>query len=127
MKEHHTIKDLIIEELKTLRKRVQELDKYEEDRQRIHAALRESEKKYQQIYDEAPVGYHELDTKGRITRVNRTELQMLGYSAGEMLGKPVWDFFEEEDTSRKIILAQLSADVSSHDPYATPYRWTHER
>ena len=122
MKEHHTIKDLIIEELKTLRKRVQELDKYEEDRQRIHAALRESEKKYQQIYDEAPVGYHELDTKGRFTRVNRTELQMLGYSVGEMLGKPVWDFFEEEDTTRKVILAKLSGDVSFHDTFERTYR-----
>jgi len=122
MKEHHTIKDLIIEELKTLRKRVQELDKYEEDRQRIHAALRESEKKYQQIYDESPVGYHELDTKGRFTRVNRTELQMLGYSAGEMLGKPVWDFFEEEDTTRKVILAKLSGDVSFHDTFERTYR-----
>ena len=122
MKEHHTIKDLIIEELKTLRKRVQELDKYEEDRQRIHAALRESEKKYQQIYDETPVGYHELDTKGRFTRVNRTELQMLGYSAGEMLGKPVWDFFEEEDTTRKVILAKLSGDVSFHDTFERTYR-----
>ena len=122
MRVEYKIKDLIIEELKTLRKRVQELDKYEEDRQRIHAALRDSEKKYQQIYDEAPVGYHELDTKGRITRVNRTELQMLGYGAGEMLGKPVWDFFEEEDTTRKVILAKLSGDVSFHDTFERTYR-----
>ncbi len=122
MKEDHKIKDLIIEELKALRKRVQELDKYEQDHQRIHAALRESEKKYQQIYDEAPVGYHELDSKGRITRVNRRELQMLGYGAGEMLGKPVWDFFEEEDTTRKVILAKLSGDVSFHDTFERTYR-----
>ncbi len=122
MKEGHKIKDLIIEELKTLRKRVQELDKYEEDRQRIHAALRESEKKYQQIYDEAPVGYHELDTKGRITRVNRKELQMLGYDAEEVLGRPVWDFFEEGDTTRKVILAKLAGDVSFHDTFERTYR-----
>ncbi len=122
MKEGHKIKDLIVEELKTLRKRVQELDKYEEDHQRIQAALQESEKKYQQIYDEAPVGYHEVDTKGRITRVNRKELQMLGYGAGEMLGKPIWDFFEEEDTTRKVVLAKLSGDVSFHDTFERTYR-----
>jgi two-component system cell cycle sensor histidine kinase/response regulator CckA len=122
MKDGNKIKDLIVDELKTLRKRVQELDKYEEDHQRIQAALRESEKKYQQIYDEAPVGYHEVDTKGRITRVNRKELQMLGYGAGEMLGKPIWDFFEEEDTTRKVILAKLSGDVSFHDTFERTYR-----
>jgi PAS domain-containing protein len=100
MKEQSENRDQIIEELKTLRRRVAELEKLEKDRKRLQSALKESEKKFQEFYDEAPVGYHELDTKARITRVNRKELQMLGYSPGEMLGKPVWKFFEEEDTSR---------------------------
>jgi len=112
----------MIEELKALRRRVEELEKCEEDRNRAQSALKESEKKFQQFYDEAPVGYHELDPKGRITRVNRKELQMLGYSPGEMLGKPVWDFFEEEDTTRKVILAKLSGDVSFHDTFERTYR-----
>ena len=112
----------MIEELKALRRKVEELEKFEEDHKRAQSALKESEKKFQQFYDEAPVGYHELDTKGRITRVNRKELQMLGYSAGEMLGKPVWDFFEEGDTTRKVILAKLSGDVSFHDTFERTYR-----
>ncbi|MGE5252591.1 MAG: PAS domain S-box protein [Planctomycetaceae bacterium] len=112
----------MIEELKALRRKVEELEEFEEDHKRAQSALKESEKKFQQFYDEAPVGYHELDTKGRITKVNRKELQMLGYSAGEMLGKPVWDFFEEEDTTRKVILAKLSGDVSFHDTFERTYR-----
>ncbi len=34
--------------------------------------LRESEARFQELFDEAPVGYHEYDTEGRIVQVNRT-------------------------------------------------------
>ncbi|HEX7371977.1 MAG TPA: PAS domain-containing protein, partial [Thermodesulfobacteriota bacterium] len=122
MKEESETGDQMIEELKALRRRVEELEKLEEDHKRAQSALKESEKKFQQFYDEAPVGYHELDIKGRITRVNRKELQMLGYNAGEMLGKPVWNFFEEEDTTHKVILAKLSGDVSFHNTFERTYR-----
>jgi two-component system cell cycle sensor histidine kinase/response regulator CckA len=122
MKEKSETQEQMIEELKALRRKVEELEKFEEDHKRAQSALKESEKKFQQFYDEAPVGYHELDPKGRITRVNRKELQMLGYSAGEMLGKPVWNFFEEGDTTRKVILAKLSGDVSFHDTFERTYR-----
>src|SRR3989304_6509481 len=51
------------------------------ERKKVEEALRESEIMFQELFDEAPVGYHELDTGGRITRVNRTERQMLAYTA----------------------------------------------
>jgi two-component system, cell cycle sensor histidine kinase and response regulator CckA len=117
MKDETKDKDPLIEELRLLRQRVQELEEGDEDRIRVQNALKESEQKFQQFYDEAPVGYHELDTKGRITRINRKELQMLGYEAGEMLGKPVWNFFEEEEPTRKVILAKLEGDVSYHNTF----------
>jgi len=110
------------EELKALHQRVQELEKSDQQRERAEAALRESEKEFQQFYDEAPVGYHELDTKGRITRVNRKELEMLGYTAGEMLGKPLWNFFVEEDTTRHVTMAKLAGDVSFHDTFERTFR-----
>jgi len=110
------------EELKALHQRVQELEKSDQQRERAEAALRESEKEFQKFYDEAPVGYHELDTKGRITRVNRKELEMLGYTAGEMLGKPLWNFFVEEDTTRHVTMAKLAGDVSFHDTFERTYR-----
>ncbi|MGA2959883.1 MAG: PAS domain S-box protein [Thermodesulfobacteriota bacterium] len=110
------------EELKALHQRVQELEKSDQQRERAEAALRESEKEFQKFYDEAPVGYHELDTKGRITRVNRKELEMLGYTAGEMLGKPLWNFFVEEDTTRHVTMAKLAGDVSFHDTFERTFR-----
>lgn len=60
-------------------------------------ATRESEARFRDLFDEAPVGYHELDLDGRVTRVNRTELDMLGFSADEMLGHEMWDILAEDE------------------------------
>ncbi|MFH1488859.1 MAG: ATP-binding protein [Pseudomonadota bacterium] len=70
--------------------------------------LRESEKGFRELYDEAPVGYHQYDTEGRITSVNQRELEMLGYTAGEMVGKPVWDFLVEKEEARQSIMDKIS-------------------
>jgi PAS domain S-box-containing protein len=75
-------------------------------------ALRESEEKYRALFDDAPVGYHEIDKEGRIVRVNRRELEMLGYTAQEMLDQPVWKFIGEEEKSQQAVLAKLSGAVS---------------
>lgn len=39
------------------------------------------------LYDNAPCGYHSLDTNGYFERINDTELEWLGYSREEMVGK----------------------------------------
>jgi len=44
------------------------------------------------LYENAPCGYHSLDEKGKIIRVNNTELTMLGYSRQEMIGQPLTKF-----------------------------------
>lgn len=68
----------------------------------LELALRQSEERvselYREFYDEAPICYHELDSDGRITRVNRTECALLGYTAEEMIGKPVKNFIYEPDS-----------------------------
>jgi diguanylate cyclase (GGDEF)-like protein/PAS domain S-box-containing protein len=67
--------------------------------------------RYRALFDEAPVAYHELDTEGRICRVNRAEVEMLGYSKEEMLGRYVWEFIGEGEVSRKAVLAKLSGAI----------------
>ena len=67
------------------------------ERKRAADALRESEERYRQLYDEAPVGYHEIDSEGRIVNINRTECEMLGYSREEMIGRPIFDFVAPEN------------------------------
>ncbi|MEQ1858950.1 MAG: PAS domain S-box protein [Chthoniobacteraceae bacterium] len=73
-------------------------------------ALREREAEFRGLFDDAPVAYHELDTENRITRVNQTELGMLGYSAEEMVGRPVWDFIVE-DTGHDSIPVRLASEL----------------
>jgi len=77
----------------------------------VEDELLEREARLQELFDEAPIGYHELDTEGRITRVNRTELDMLGYTAEEMLGKPVWEFYVDKETSQQAVAAKLAGNV----------------
>jgi len=73
-------------------------DKANYDHSDIEKALKESELKYKDLFDNAPVGYHELDTRGIVVRVNKTELNMLGYSEEEMLGQPIWYFISDYDS-----------------------------
>jgi PAS domain S-box-containing protein len=77
------------------------------ERRQMEETLRKSEEKFRDLYDRAPVGYHEYDTDGRITSVNRTELGMLGYTAEEMIGQFIWKFSVEEE-ARLEVLAKLA-------------------
>jgi len=65
-------------------------------RKQAEAALRESEERFRKLYDDAPVGYHEVDVEGRLVSINRTECEMLGYPRGELVGRSVFDFVAEE-------------------------------
>ncbi|MBN1225597.1 MAG: PAS domain S-box protein [Deltaproteobacteria bacterium] len=80
------------------------------EHKQVLEALRESEEKYRDLYDEAPVGYMELDTEGRITNVNKKTLEMLGYTYEEMAGQFLWTFVLEEGT-RERIKAKLCGDL----------------
>ena len=62
----------------------------------IEKALRESEAKYRDLYDNAPDMYHSLDRNGIIVQCNETEAKMLGYEKEEIIGRPLTDFFTEE-------------------------------
>ena len=88
---------------------------------RTEEALRESEERFRDLYDSAPVGYHACDAEGRITNVNQTELEMLGYSPQEMIGQDSWKLNVEEDLARQRILEKLAGlrppDRSSERTY----------
>jgi PAS domain S-box-containing protein len=42
---------------------------------------------WQDLFDHAPCGYHSLDATGLFIRMNRTELEWLGYTRDEVIGK----------------------------------------
>jgi two-component system NtrC family sensor kinase len=66
-------------------------------RKQAERALLESEDRFRRLYDEAPVGYHEIDVEGTIVSINRTECEMLGYSCEEMIGRSIFDFVAPEN------------------------------
>ena len=77
-------------------------------RKRAEEALKKSEMKFQELFNDAPVGYFEYDQQGCITSVNRTGMGMLGYTLEEMIGQPSWRFIVEEDEARHQMLAKLA-------------------
>ncbi len=52
------------------------------------------------LFDSSPLGYLELDARGKVVRINRRELALRQITAKEALGKGYWDLAPEEDRSR---------------------------
>lgn len=82
------------------------------ERKRTEEALKKSEEKFKELFDSAPIGYHEIDDNGCIVDVNRTELEMLGYTREEMVGKPVSQFVGDSESSQKRVVAKLSGELT---------------
>jgi len=49
--------------------------------------LRQYAKEVEDLYENAPCGYHSLDKDGVFQRINETELKWLGYARAEVVGK----------------------------------------
>ena len=67
--------------------------------QELEERVYERTAEVQDLYDNAPCGYHSLDQSGNVIRINQTELNWLGYTREEVLGHPLHDFVT--DGSRK--------------------------
>lgn len=44
-------------------------------------------REYEDLYQNAPCGYHSIDTDGVFQRINETELRWLGYARNEVIGR----------------------------------------
>jgi PAS domain S-box-containing protein len=53
----------------------------------------------EELYNHAPCGYHSLDADGVYVRINDTELQMLGYTREEVIGKKFTELIAPESLS----------------------------
>ena len=91
-------------------------------RKRVEEELRESESRFRQLYDDAPVGYYELDSEGRIMQVNHTALALLGYAPQEIIGQPVWEFVEEKDVSRQEFHDKITGVLSPPPAFERTFR-----
>lgn len=53
--------------------------------------IRQLEERYRDLIENSPEMIHQIDKTGRFVHVNETELEKLGYSLEDMLGKYLWD------------------------------------
>ena len=92
------------------------------ENKKAEEAIRLSEARFRRLYDEAPVGYHEIDLDGVIVNINRTECDMLGYSREEMLGKPIVDFVApEQRESARVSIREKMQGIRSLRPAERPF------
>jgi len=66
------------------------------ERKRAEKERQEIEKRFRDLWENAPVAYHTVDTKGIITKANQTEANMLGYAKEELVGKSIFEFILPE-------------------------------
>jgi len=67
------------------------------DRKQAEDALRQSEQRYQDLYNSAPDMYFSISSNGVITSVNDCGAKMLGYTKAELLGTQVLDLVHPDD------------------------------
>lgn len=79
--------------------------------------------RYRGLFEDAPVAYHEIDTDGVLTRINRAECELLGYCAAEMVGRPVWELVDadEQAASREAVRKKMSGEKALV-PFERTYR-----
>jgi PAS domain S-box-containing protein len=77
---------------------------------RLDRAAEESASRYDEVFANPPagIGVHEIDQKRVIRRVNAVEPQLLGYSAEQLVGRPVHDFIVMSEASQRAIEKKLT-------------------
>src|SRR5205807_5368381 len=76
---------------------------------RTHDRLRDSERRFRTLFEEAPIAYHEIDRAGVVRRVNRAECDLLGLMPDEILNRPIWDFVadDQREASREAVRRKI--------------------
>jgi PAS domain S-box-containing protein len=72
-------------------------------RHQTEEQVRRSERELADFFDNATVGLHWVGPDGIILRANRAELDMLGYSAEEYVGRHIAEFHADQDTIRDML------------------------
>jgi PAS domain S-box-containing protein len=90
---------------------------------RLERAAEEGQACYDEVFANPPagVGVHEIDQKRVIRRVNAIEPELLGYSALELMGRPVHDFIVMSEASQRAIEKKLSGGVALR-PFVRTFR-----
>jgi PAS domain S-box-containing protein len=82
----------------------------ERSRSAAEQVLRESEVRFRDLFENAPIAYHEIDREGIIRRVNHAECALLKYTGDDLVGRFAWDFVapHAQNDSRVRVFEKLS-------------------
>ena len=95
MKDQDKTKEQLVNELAEMRRRMAELEASEPERKRTGEALRESEERFRDLYENAPNAYFSVGAEGLIRRCNKRAEKLLGYAKKELVGRPVFDLYAD--------------------------------
>ena len=70
------------------------------EHKQMDRALEESEQRFRDLYEKAPLSYQTLNEEGQIINANRAWLNSMGYSAEEVEGKYFGDFLTHKSRER---------------------------
>ncbi|MFQ5639975.1 MAG: PAS domain S-box protein [bacterium] len=84
----------------TLENQAQELQKELTERKKFERALRHSEERFRDLFDNAPDMYIILEPTGTIVDFNRRGIKELGYRSEEILGKPLKNIMHHHDRTK---------------------------
>lgn len=84
------------------------------ERKRFEEVLRESEARFRDLFERAPLAYQELDRDGVIRRANQAACALQGLNERNLVGRPAWDFVVEAErvAAREAILGRLSGKAA---------------
>ena len=77
------------------------------EHKRADQALRESEEQWKAVFENNPTMYFMVDPTGTIMSVNPFGAEHLGYTADELIGRPVQNLFHEAD--REIVRRHMAS------------------
>jgi PAS domain S-box-containing protein len=87
------------------------------DRKRDEEALRRSEAELTDFFETAAIGLHWVSADGTVLRVNQAELDLLGYSRDEYVGRNIADFHVDQfaitDILRRLQAGELLSDYDA--------------
>ncbi len=78
-------------------------------------ALQESEKRYRDLYEQAPDAYFSVGADGIIKRANLRATELLGYSREELVGKPVIDLYADTPSGKATAQAVFKRFISGEE------------
>ena len=93
------------------------------ERKQMEKILKESEEKFKQLYEKAPIAYHTLSPNGKITNVNEKWCKILGYIKEEVTGRPIFDFIIENE--RGTALSSFKEKIQSKKSYTGGHERTY--